>query len=514
MKFPEDILEEGPIGDAQRSVFEQAIADGTTDPVLCSSLARQCLENGCPGLGLWFLGLEIRTSASVNETDLALIAELIEALGLAAEEAERESGTGRLAGFFAVLDRLPLGCQELCMQGMAVKLASEPEAAAAFVQRYSDVGDLEGSQSFLSLCMAVHMLGGELAAAKSVAGLIKAFSHKTRWTHGALARLAASVGDYEEAEKQCKTAIENDLGALRIMGFLAAVLYARGKEGEARDALKRSFSRINPEEFALRRNEIADWCGQLQEALANRTLDGGELYRIGAAANYTDHERLLGFWRDHDKNCGRENTYRTVSAYTNTVMFDALEAVLAERPGITKIVNYGTLSGVREYEMAGRLAHAFWGYDVSEEATGLNKERFVRDNLFFSSDFESLLSDMNILPGGSIMTHCRTMDIMFPEALRNVYRRCRAMNLDFILSAEYLGASILTLDYPDFTKETADTVIWEGIVMIHDIPKILKEEGYRVISTEYRPIPLLVSVGGEGLQPCQLIQLVLAERVE
>jgi len=112
------------------------------------------------------------------------------------------------------------------------------------------------------------------------------------------------------------------------------------------------------------------------------------------------------------------------------------------------------------------------------------------------------------------MTHCRTMDIMFPEALRNVYRRCRAMNLDFILSAEYLGASILTLDYPDFTKETVDTVIWEGIVMIHDIPKILKEEGYRIISTEYRPIPLLVSAGGEGLQPCQLIQLVLAERVE
>lgn len=471
-QLPEEIFEEGPIGDAGRSLFEQA-------------------------------------------TGLALIPELIKALNLTAvEEKESESGIDRLAGFFAALDRLPVGHQELCMQGMAGKLVYEPEAAAAFVQRYSDAEVLARSQSFLSLCMAIHMMSGELAAAKSISGLIEAFSHKTRWTYGALARLSASTGDYEKAEKQCRMAIENDLGALRIMGFMAAVLYARGKEDEARDALKRSFSHMNPEELARRRNEIADWSKQLQEALVKKTLDGGELYRIGAAANYTDHERLLGFWRDHDKNCGRENTYRTVSAYTNTVMFDALEALLAERPGITKIVNYGTLSGVREYELAGRLAHTFWGYDVSEEATGLNRKRFVRDNLFFSSDFEPLLADINGLPGGSLMTHCRTMDIMFPEAVRNVYRRCHARNLDFILAAEYLGASILTLDYPDFTKESVDTVIWEGIVMVHDIPKILEEEGYRVISTEYRPIPLLVSAGGEGLQPCQLIQLVLAERVE
>ncbi len=466
---PENILEEGPSGDARGSLLEQAAG-------------------------------------------LVLIPEFIKALGLEAEESE--SVINRLAGFFAALDRLPMGYQELCMQGMVGKLASEPEAAAAFVQGYSDAKELRESQSFLSLCLAVHMLAGELAAAESVSRLIDAFSHKTRWTRGALARLSVSNGDYEEAEKQCRTAIENDLGALRVMGFMAAVLYARGKEGEARDFLKRSFSQMNPEELALRRNEITDWSGQLREALANKTVDGGELYRIGAAANYTDHERLLGFWREHDRNCGRENTYRTVSAHTNTVMFDALEAVLAERPGITKIINYGTLSGGREYELAGRLAHTFWGYDVSDEATRLNRKRFVRDNLFFSSDFESLLSDVNGLPGGSVMTHCRTMDIMFPEAVRNVYRRCHAGNLDFILAAEYLGASILTLDYPDFTKESVDTVIWEGIVMVHDIPKILEEEGYRVISTEYRPIPLLVSASGEGLQPCQLIQLVLAERVE
>ena len=151
--------------------------------------------------------------------------------------------------------------------------------------------------------------------------------------------------------------------------------------------------------------------------------------------------------------------------------------------------------------------------DIADTATELNKKNYSKDNLVFGSDLNSLLDNVQEREGKSLLTHCRTMDIMFPEAVKNVYRACHDHEIDLILSAEYFSLSLDTLNYPDFGENPVDTAHWDGILVIQNLDKIFPETGYRIIDRGFVPIPLFVSMTGEGWHSSTLIQLVLAKRV-
>jgi len=76
----------------------------------------------------------------------------------------------------------------------------------------------------------------------------------------------------------------------------------------------------------------------------------------------------------------------------------------------------------------------------------------------------------------------------------------------------YFSVCVPTLDYPDFAANPVDTAHWNGVLMIHNYDRILPDCGYRVVSSEYRPVPLMVH--DHGLQEALLIRLVLAERAD
>ena len=218
------------------------------------------------------------------------------------------------------------------------------------------------------------------------------------------------------------------------------------------------------------------------------------------------------FYEAHREECVEANGLRTVSGYTNNVMFGEVETLLAAHPSIRKVINYGTLCGIREYELAARHPGVIWaGYDISELATQWNREAYQRDNLVFDSDLERMLKELETADGEALLVHCRTTDIMLPEAVKRVYRLCRARGVTRVMTAEYFSRCIPTLAYPDFERNPVDTVHWDGILVIHNYRKILPETGYRVVRAEFCPVPLLVSATGEGLLNEQMIELVYGE---
>ncbi|MEO5336996.1 MAG: hypothetical protein H7841_08890 [Magnetospirillum sp. WYHS-4] len=468
------------------------VAAGHLDGALCLQAARLCLACGNPARAGWFLAVGLGAGGATEDWCEPV------SLALAA------AGPATPPEVFRSLDRLAGPAHWRLMQ-VAVEGLARRHPLPALPAEPAD------GESLLGLCLARSVLAGDLAAATEVGGRLSLLPRLKRWSHQALGKLAAMQGDLAGAEARFRAGLAADGEALRTWGDLAAVLFCQGREREAREALSRSFVG-RPEDSDDPRQQA--WRDQLAQAMRDGLRDGGEAGRIGAALNYTHPDRLRRYWDAHREEAGEENGLRTVSAFTNDFMFGRIDALLAAHPEVAKVVNYGTLCGAREAAFARRHpARLIAGYDISEEATALNRQVFTAPNLAFESDLGHLAARLGERPGDSLLAHCRTLDIMFPAAVRDLYAWCRGAGVRFVLSAEYFAARIATFDYPDFAADPVDTVQWEGIVMIHDIPRLLAESGYRVRETSFHPLPLLVSASGEGLQPAQLIQYVLAELI-
>lgn len=492
----EDILGDSPAAEALRGELPAMVASGAVDGAFCLNAARLCLSRRQAFKAATFLSPLLAHDPIDEPTRATLSAVVLTAL------AGPVDGNPTLGLLFSAVDRMSQADHWRAMQTLALELARRPEAAHAL----SGSTCLAGSESYQAARLAALAFAGDLeaAAALSFPAAPKA------WSFQAQAKLAALRGDLEGAAAGLEAGLEDHPAALRAWGDLAAVQYCLGRREEARASLRRSFVG-DPGSLDGPRQE--EWRAQLAEAIRGRSIDGGAAGRIGAAANYTDPDRLDALWEPHCRESRSENAFRTVSGFTNRVMFAEVEKVLATRPGIRKVLNHGTLCGTPEAEFAGRRPDlTVAGFDISAEATRRNRERFSAPNLRFGSDLNGLLADLAGIPGETLMVHCRTMDVMFPEAVRRVYRAAAEAGVAGVLSAEYFAARIATFDYPDFAAAGVETLQWEGIVMIHDIPRLLAECGFRPVAESFRPVPLLVSASGEGLQPAQLIQLVLGER--
>ncbi len=511
----EDLTSKGSRGEELRKGLAQAVAEGASDPELCVQLAMMCQESGQADDALWFLGVGAKQASPVDKKwpklTAGLLIDIFEDIQDDAGPAALEKGVFEL---FSSLDGLHADFHEIYMQVFADDAAEHPKAFERLVDLFEEFEPLLNSESFLCLAFAVRQFEGGCEAAGKIAKRLAEWPNKSRWTYRLLAKLAALRGDYAETENLCRQALRIDGEKFLLQGELAAALFCQGKEKEGREYLVRCLSRSASDEGREKRLEhIRQWAHSLEEAMEKNIADGGAFDRIGAAANYTDSETVNASWPEHLEKSVEKNTYRTVAAYTNTVMFNRVEELLLEHSAIGKVINYGTLCGIREFELASRRPGTlFAGYDISSEATEMNREKFQLDNLMFASNLDDLLGGLESKPGEAVLAHCRTADIMFPEAVKKVYRCCHSHGVKYILAAEYFSICISTLDYPDFEANPVDTVHWDGILMIHDYGKIFAETGYRVTSSEYRPVPLLVD--DHGGQAMLLIWLVVGERMD
>ncbi len=510
----DDLMDPGAKGHEIRLAVAEAVAQGVVDPAICLRLAELCVGQGKPVVALELVTAELGGRLQ----DMAAVqGPLAGSLGLAIRTLLRpdDEAAGRLAvsGFFAALDRLDTDTHRAVMAQVAAELVRDPDLCRVFVTGYEHDPAVAPSQSAVAAMLAAAQFAYDLEAARRIAARLAELPGRTFWTSQALAKFALLEGDYLAAEMLCRDGVGRFGVRLSLLCDLAVSLFCQGRERAGREAFEVTKDIVKGfDEVRERQQQITEWSRQLDEKIAAGDVDGGGLKQIGSAVHYTHPERVREFYDAHRGDCVAANGCRTVSGYTNNVMFDEVEKLLAAHPSIRKVINYGTLCGVREDELAARYPDVIWaGYDVSELATQWNREAYRRDNLVFDSDLERLLRELTKSEGEALLVHCRTTDIMLPEAVKRVYHLCREHGVTRVMTAEYFSRSMPTLDYPDFEKTPVDTVHWDGILVIHNYRKILPETGYAVTHAEFRPVPLLVSATGEGLLNEQMIELVHGE---
>lgn len=510
---PEDLLRRDDVGAALRAQLAEALNMGRADLNLCLHLAERCRDNGTPALGLWFLVVALPQAEFRDDRWPSLFGPLLAGtLSRLGGEGGHEDERSTAAFAFATLDTSQTLVHQRLSYAVAESIANQPPAGLG-LERLAGDRRVAGSESFLTAQLAARLFERDLDGAAEISETLNQRPEKSLWAWRTLAKLAVAKGRLEDGISLLRQAISAHGDNHFADGELATLLYCLGRKDEARTYLRRSLSLMRPEVVAQRQKAMRGFNDTLQKAISEKLTDGGPKGGIGAAANYLDPGETGALWHQHRQACRAENTFRTISGYTNTVMFERVEALLAQNPEIQKVVNYGTLCGEREAELAEHYPdRTFAGYDISPDATHLNQETYQRGNLLFGSDLNRLLEQLSTVSGETLVVHCRTTDVMFPEAVRNVYRACWSHGVGYVLAAEYFSYSFLTLDYPDFATENLDTVQMGGIVVMHNYDKIFPETGYAVVANEYTPMPLLVSGTGEGTFGDQMIQFVLAQR--
>ena len=498
--------------------IEQAVETGDMAPGLCLELSRLCGERGYFSRALWFAATSLKSPREFGKEQLnSVIKALIGSIENMDGVARNAELSHSVMDFFLTIDCLSPRANENLVQLMVQDFVLTPpamEAMEAISDENQAMGELFKSPSFLSTLLAFNVSRGCLGLAGKAARRLENMPEITRYAYRALAKFLVIQGDREQARNILAEGMSRTGEDYQILCEYAALSYCLGEEKEARRMLSRAFEFIPPNFVEKRKSEISGWTKKLKEAIEKKLTDGDGIRQIGASINYSEPGMAAKIWREHRDSCVAENEYQSIGAYTNKIMYDYIERLMAQDDRLSKIINYGVSCGILEFAMAGRYPDlCFAGFDISDTATELNKKNYVKDNLVFGSDLNSLLDSVQEIEGKSLLTHCRTMDIMFPEAVKNVYRACHDHGIDLILSAEYFSLSFDTLNYPDFGENPVDTVHWDGILVIHNPEKIFSETGYRIIDRVSVPLPLFVSMTGEGRHSSTLIQLVLAEWV-
>ena len=380
-------------------------------------------------------------------------------------------------------------------------LAGDPVRCAAVAER--PCGAFETG---IALQWGARQLAGDPAPEPRLADLPR----PRKWTLHARGKAALARGDAAGAEDAFQTILDRFGSDYRALINLGVVRMCAAREAAARAAWAEAARHVDPAWRDRRREEIEAWTRALDAAMADGREDGGALGGIGAVANCCDTDIVDREWSKHRHACVPENRGRTLSAHTNARMFAEVEDLLAGAGDIGRVVNYGTLCGVLEDAMAARHPGIEWiGYDVSIRATERNRDAFTRPNLRFEHDLGRALAGGR---GETLLTHCRTADVMLPGAVRALYRAAFEAGVRHVLAAEYYCLCVPGMAFPDFVNQPVDTVHWDGILMVHNYPKLLAESGYCIVRSAFLPVPLLASGDGEGFGDDQMIRLVLGER--
>ncbi len=510
----EDVLEPGPRGEAVRDLVRKGVATHAIHPSLGVKLAEISLDRGQIPLALEFMAMGLAKETVESEECLSLLPKVIEA---AAWQTGQKRGNGIAAGVegvFAALDRLDSSDHSTIAECLFRLFCEKVETGRVFLRCFDEVPSLRKSESFILMVIAIRLFEGDLTAAWEEGARLMGISTMRAKTLRTLVQLSLTKGEYAQAEELCQRSIAAGFPHRLILCDLAMSLFAQGRQREGQDALAQSVPALMNDSWRERRREIEAWRGQLEDAMKNGTVDNGEYEFIGSAIRYTRSDLVDSFYQDHRDECVERNAFRTISGFTNHEMFGRIEGLLTADPEITKVINYGTLCGIREYEIAARYPLVTWaGFDISELATKWNRECFERENVIFDCDLDRLFGRLALRPGKTLLVHCRTADVMLPEAVKTVYRTCHARGVEQILAAEYFSRCIDTLRFPDFEADPVDTVHWDGILMVHNYEKIFPETGYRIVEDSYRPVPILLSASGEGQSDAQMIRFVLAKQV-
>ena len=501
-----DLTKPGKDGAELRDMIVRAAGAGMIPPEALRGLAEMMNAEGQPGLALW----AVTTLASLPGAGPAGTGVLVLASASAVHEPS-DASVGRDAArlrLIGALDRLEDERFSGWMAEMVDAMAANPEKAGALVEGAA------ATESVLVLTLAGRLFNADLDGARRADESLGGLGALRRYSWVARIKLALTLGEYDRAAAMCGDAMAALGEDAQLTALMAKTEFCRGNPEQAHGWAARVVEHFDSGDITRRQAQIRDWVDQFQDALDNDVEDGGADGRIGSFERYRLPGNVADYYADHRQSCAPENAFRTLAGWTNHVMFGAVESFLATDMGITTVINFGSLCGILEHGLSARYPDVRWvGYDYSPDATAMNRAAYQSSNLVFHDGLDTMFAELAERPGETLLVHCRSADVMFPAAVKRLYRRCHAAGVRYVFSAEYFSRCVSTMAFPDFDADPVDSVHWDGVLMIHNYERLFAACGYRRVSSAFRPVPLLVSGTGEGMPLDQMIETVLGERV-
>jgi len=205
---------------------------------------------------------------------------------------------------------------------------------------------------------------------------------------------------------------------------------------------------------------------------------------------YFTEEKQAGAWRQYEREIDfSKSRLENDSLFMNDLLISNFEHLLTHDPDISTVINYGSMYGLGEHIFA--QAHpqlSVIGYDRSPVAGRLNREAFRADNLAYLDGAFDDAARPHIRGGHSVLGHCRTCTLMYPDSLRALYAQCRGLGITYIVTVEpftYLETKGI---FPDFTRLGQSTARLGGYLLAHDYGHYLRENGYAALRRELHPM--------------------------
>lgn len=155
---------------------------------------------------------------------------------------------------------------------------------------------------------------------------------------------------------------------------------------------------------------------------------------------------------------------------------------------IRTFVNFGVFCAEPDRRVAERYSDVrFVGVDREQSTKRLNERAFEVPNLSFEAAdiLDALPGAVERSAGHVALFHGRTTTLMYPAAVRAVYRRAAELGVRYIALFENWALSRSELRYFEPDGLPRDAIACHEVMLIHDYARYLDESGYSVVESTY-----------------------------
>lgn len=292
-----------------------------------------------------------------------------------------------------------------------------------------------------------------------------------------------------------------------LVGRGAALLYLDGRLDEA-NALSERIHGLFKKGIGNRVNQSMDDILLLSEA--DRRRFHPEVLDV-----YSNVESQRDAWLQYQTEMGGGQTrFQNDSSFVNHAYFGGIRRALEEDKGIDTVVNYGSLFGIGDFGLAkSHPHHTVVAYDRAPVAKEMNEPVFRAPNLCFrDGDFAEAVSPL-LEKGKTVLGHCRTGTLMYPEDLTRFYRMCHGLGIERLVIGEYVNYGEVDGRYPDFATSNRSSTLMGGHMIQHDYAYYLRKAGYRQYKRTDHPMTCHRPAASHGKVFSEIFQVIEAERI-
>jgi hypothetical protein len=225
---------------------------------------------------------------------------------------------------------------------------------------------------------------------------------------------------------------------------------------------------------------------ELDESIGrfSQDIQGRQLTRQHVDDLYTpEFEEEL--WRSYFQDYTNRKPEKNVTVFLAQQWTREVRALLRADPKIRSVVNFGVSCAYGDWQLAAEFPPppcGFWGIDRSAVTKKLNEEQFPLPNLKFeAADIFEFLQQNHCLQDG-VLIHVRTCVFLLPEAVRKLYKMAADAGIKYIVCIEPTGLSRQTNSFYKFSLQEQKSVIYRGVMLIHNYPYLMHEAGYEIVS--------------------------------